>query len=290
MIISRDYPWIELIIQVITSSPITSSLILIGVTAPLLQAHFSRHPSQGRLAKPLFPFQSLNLFPTLLFIDLQEVSNAFHNRCKGHFKPMATSVCPSHPVYLNSCSKQSISSKQPQLHHGSSPITSSIPNQMPQPSNPLQQLFQTIHIIKATPALSWTKSNHIQHNPYRCHSTIIASSFLQAPLPGSTGSFLQMAQPLATKLLPPDDPALGHLAPSSKCPSPGSPGSFLQVAQPWVTRPFLHVTHPWVHWPFFQETQSWVTWPFLHSSDPTLGHLSPMHVYCKAMVNLYLIL
>ena len=31
-------------------SPITCSLILIGVTAPLLQAHFSRHPSQGRLA------------------------------------------------------------------------------------------------------------------------------------------------------------------------------------------------------------------------------------------------
>ena len=121
--------------------------------------------SQHQYCKPLFPFQSLNLFPTLLFIDFQEVSNAFHNRCKGHFKPMATSVSPSHPIYLNSCSKQSISSKQPQLHHGSSPITSSIPNQMPQPSNPLQQLFQTIHIIKATPALSWTKSNHIQHNP-----------------------------------------------------------------------------------------------------------------------------
>ena len=47
----------------------------------------------------------------------------------------------------------------------------------PFPSNLPQQLFQTIHIIKATPALSWTKSNHIQHNPYRCHSTIIASHY-----------------------------------------------------------------------------------------------------------------
>ena len=165
MIISRDYHWIELNIQVITSSPITSSIILIGVTAPILQATISISISQ-------FISNPINLF-----IDFQEVSNAFHNRCKDHSIPMATSVSPSHPIYLNSCSKQSISSMQTQLYHGSSPITSSIPNQMPIPSNPPQQLFQTIHIIKATPALSWTKSNHIQHNPYRCHSTIIASHY-----------------------------------------------------------------------------------------------------------------
>ena len=40
--------------------------------------------------------------------------------------PAYQTKCPSHPIPLNSCSKQSISSKQPQLYHGPSPITSSI--------------------------------------------------------------------------------------------------------------------------------------------------------------------
>ena len=93
------------------------AVLLIKDTAPLLQAHFSRHPSQGRLAKPLFPFQSLNSFPTLSFFDFQEVSNAFPQYVQ---MPFHTNVHLFRPI-LSNLPQQFFQTTQ--LHHEPSPIT-----------------------------------------------------------------------------------------------------------------------------------------------------------------------
>ena len=78
-----------------------------------------------------------NQWPPLYALPIQSTStvvpnNPYHqsnpssimDQVQSH--PAYPTKCPNHPIPFNSCSKQSISSKQPQLYHGPSPITSSI--------------------------------------------------------------------------------------------------------------------------------------------------------------------
>ena len=82
-------------------SPITSSIIL----------------PQHHYCKPLFPFQSLNSFPTLSFFDFQEVSNAFPQYVQ---MPFHTNVHLFRPI-LSNLPQQFFQTTQ--LHHEPSPIT-----------------------------------------------------------------------------------------------------------------------------------------------------------------------